>query len=155
MVIPTFIIVVGIFAFLFLYHTITRNKVAKLNSLASKKQSVKSKYEFMFNYRRELKKELEEKEKQLTTLRNNQEGIKTISVDDLDVEEIDDNEKVSRYLIQHGKITMEQNIKVLQKMEILHLDYLGVCMTLGFIDLKTAKQAIKVNKIHTKSMTFD
>jgi hypothetical protein len=155
MMIQTAALGIGILAFLFLYQVITRNKVSKMNSLTMQKQNAQSKYEFMLNHKRELKKELEEKKRKLATLRNNQQGIKTISADDLEIEDIDENEKVSRYLIQHGKITMEQNIKVLKKMEILQMDYLGICITLGFIDLKTAKQALKVNKIHSKSTAFD
>ena len=108
----------------------------------------------MMDQTKMLKKECEEKERQLTTLRNNQEGIKTISLEDLDIEDIDENEKVSRYLIQEGKITMEQNEKVLQKMNILQMDYLGVCMTLGFINLDTAKKAIKINKIISRTIAF-
>ncbi|MBI9079105.1 MAG: hypothetical protein JEY79_05125 [Pseudodesulfovibrio sp.] len=115
MMIPTVALGIGILAFLFLYQVISRNKVSKMNSLAMQKQNAQSKYEFMLNHKRELKKELEEKKRKLATLRNNQQGIKTISSDDLEIKDIDDNEKVSRYLIQHGKITMEQNIKVLKK----------------------------------------
>jgi len=155
MIVPIIILALAAGIFLFLYRAISMNKTAELNSLATQKQTLKGKYQFMVNHRKELKQELEKKEKQLITLQNNQEGIKTVSIADLAAEDVDENEKVSRYLIQEGKITMEQNEKVLQKMEILQMDYIGVCMTLGYIDIKTAKNAIKINKIHSKSEGFN
>ncbi|WP_229593744.1 hypothetical protein [Pseudodesulfovibrio sediminis] len=127
------------------------NKTTNLNTLSQEHQKVQSKYEFMVKHKKELIKELAEKEKALTSLRNNREGLKTISADDLDLNEADENEKVSRYLISQGKITMEQNEKVLKKMDVLKLDYLGVCLALGLIDIKTGKQAIKANKVHSRS----
>ena len=154
MILPIIILIVIVGVFLFIYQMISQNKIFKLNALAAQKKTAKSKYEFMMDQTKVLKKECEEKERQLTTLRNNQEGIKTISLEDLDIEDIDENEKVSRYLIQEGKITMEQNEKVLQKMNILQMDYLGVCMTLGFINLDTAKKAIKINKIISRTIAF-
>jgi sortase (surface protein transpeptidase) len=154
MLIPLLILIVAIFIFLLIYRAISQNKISKENELETQKKTAKSNYEFMRNQKKELTEELQEKERQLTTLYNNQEGIKTISIKDLDVEEVDEKEKVGRYLLQGGKITLEQNEKVLQKMELLQMDYLGVCMTLGFIDLETAKKAIKVNKIHTRTIAI-
>ena len=154
MIIPIIILAIVAGVFLLIYRTISQDKVSKLRALESQKKTAKSKYEFMLAQKRELQKESEEKGKQLISLQNNQEGIKTISLDDLDVEEVDESEKVSRYLIQEGKITVEQNEKVLKKMDILQMDYLGVCITLGFINLDTAKRAIKVNKVISRTIAF-
>lgn len=155
MILPILVLIVGVGIFLFLYRAISLNKISELSRLTTKQENLKNKYDFLLNQKRELKKEIENKKRDLTTLRNNQDGIKTISVEDLDVEDVDENEKVSRYLIQEGKITMEQNEKVLQKMEVLQMDYIGVCMTLGYINLDTAKKAIKINKVVSKSVSFD
>lgn len=154
MILPIIIIAALIFVFLFIFRAISQNKLSILTALEAQRKSAKSKYDFMLSQKRELTREIKDKERQLATLRNNQQGIKTISVADLDVKEIDENEKVSMYLIQEGKITMEQNEKVLQKMGILQMDYLGVCMTLGYIDLDTAKKAIKVNKVVSRTIAF-
>ncbi len=81
-----------------------KKKVSEKFSLENKKQSAQNKYEFMVGHRRSLKEELADKERQLQTLRNSQEGIKTISASDLDISDVSDDEKVSRYLIQEGKI---------------------------------------------------
>ena len=144
-------VVIGAIALFFILNKISTDRVTEIRSLESKKNSMMSKYEFMIKQRRELRKEIEDKERQLATLRNSEFGIKTISASDLDIVEVDDNEKVSRYLLQDGKITLEQNERVLQKMDVLQMDYLGTCLTLGFINLDTAKKAIKINKITTKS----
>lgn len=154
MIIPIIILATVAGVFLLIYRTISQDKVSKLKALESQRKTAKNKYEFVLDQKRELQKESEEKGKQLITLQNSEEGIKTISLDDLNVEEVDESEKVSRYLLQEGKITAEQNEKVLQKMDILQMDYLGVCMTLGFIDLDTAKRAIKVNKVISRTIAF-
>lgn len=152
MLFPLLIFFTAVIIFLYLYRNISLNKITETNSFQTKIENLKQKYEFMRGRKRELERELKDKKRQLATLRNNQEGIRTISADDLDVEEIDENEKVSRFLIQEGKITLEQNEKVLKKMEVLQLDYIGVCMTLGYIDIETAKRVIKINKIASKSI---
>ncbi|WP_281762424.1 hypothetical protein [Pseudodesulfovibrio nedwellii] len=105
----------------------------------------------MVKHRKELKAELEEKIQRLTRLRNNQEGVKIISSDDLNIEDVDDTEKISRYLLQNSKITLEQNERALKKMEILKMDFLAVCLALGFVDMETSKQALKANNIQLKS----
>lgn len=135
----------------FVYRSISQKGSSELNALENKRVALYQRYEFMVNQRKSLRTEVKDKERQVATLRNSQHGIKTISASDLDIEETDENEKVSRYLLQEGKITLEQNEKVLKKMGILQMDYLGVCLTLGFIDIEVAKKAIKINKIRTKS----
>ncbi len=151
---PLIILAAGLFIFFYFYRGITQKKVSEKFSLENKKQSAQNKYEFMVGHRRSLKEELADKERQLQTLRNSQEGIKTISASDLDISDVSDDEKVSRYLIQEGKISLEQNEKVLNKMDTLQMDFLGTCLTLGFIDAKTAQKAIKINKVasHLKGL---
>jgi len=131
--------------------SISHDKAIKISELISKKAALKNRFESLRLQKRELKRSIDDKERQLATLRNRQEGIRTVSSKDLDIEDVDQNEKVSRYLIQEGKISLEQNEKVLQKMEIMQMDYLGSCIALGFIDIETAKKAIKINKVATKS----
>ena len=155
MIIPLTILGVGIVALALFLHSVSRFKISEINSLENQRVTLKGKFDFMISQRRELRKEVEDKERQLATLRNNQEGIKTISARDLDIVDVDENEKVSRYLIQEGKITLEQNEKVLQKMEIMQMDYIGSCLALGYIDLNTAKKAVKINKISSKSAAFN
>ncbi len=105
----------------------------------------------MMSQRDQLRKEVEAKERQLATLRNNGEGIKAISTNALNMGEEDDTKKVGLYLVQEGKITLEQNEKVLNNMAIMQMDYLGSCRALGFIDIYTAKEASRITKIKTKT----
>ena len=92
------------------------------------------------------------KENELATLRNSQEGIKTISSRDLNLAESKDSpdDKVSRYLVQKGLISLEQSEKVTGKMKTLQMDFLGTCLTLGYIDLDTAKATLKATKVTSK-----
>lgn len=151
MLVPITIVTIAAVGLFLILNKISTNRVAKINALETKYRSLMAKYEFMIGQRKDLRKEVEDKERQVATLRNSENGIKTISAHDLDIVDIDDNEKVSRYLIQEGRISLEQNEKVLQKMDILQMDYIGTCLALGFIDLETAKKAIKINKVTSKS----
>lgn len=152
MIIPITILVIGAVALFLITSKISASRVEKIRALEKTKRSLHSKFEFLLNQKREMNREIEDKERQATTLRNSQHGgIKPVSASDLDIEDIDDNQKVSRYLIQEGKITLEQNETVLQKMGLMQMDYIGACLALGFIDINTAKKAIKLNKISSKS----
>ncbi|BDQ36529.1 hypothetical protein SYK_08890 [Pseudodesulfovibrio nedwellii] len=151
MTIPLIILCLTVLIFIFLLRMISQYKISNLNFLSNEQQKIQSKYDFMVKHRKELKAELEEKIQRLTRLRNNQEGVKIISSDDLNIEDVDDTEKISRYLLQNSKITLEQNERALKKMEILKMDFLAVCLALGFVDMETSKQALKANNIQLKS----
>lgn len=151
MTIPLIILCLTVLIFIFLLRMISQYKISNLNFLSNEQQKIQSKYDFMVKHRKELKAELEEKIQRLTRLRNNQEGVRIISSDDLNIEDVDDTEKISRYLLQNSKITLEQNERALKKMEILKMDFLAVCLALGFVDMETSKQALKANNIQLKS----
>jgi len=133
--------------FFLIYRAISRNKIDQLTSLSSQKRSIKEKYSSSLKRRNELKNELAGKKDSLDLLLQpqKQKEINASPIKKIDPNKNKNHEKISRYLIQRGKITMEQNLKVLKKMETLQMDYLSVCMTLGFIDLDTTKQAIEMS----------
>lgn len=118
----------------------------ELGALESRNRAVRAKYEAVLARKRDLARELEDKERALAGLRTNVEGIKTISAHDLDIDGSDETERVSRYLLSQGKLSLEQSQKAQDKMTTLQMDYLAVCLTLGFIDLNTAKAASKIAK---------
>lgn len=145
----TILILLGVILF-YVINKISTIRLEEINALEDKRKSLINRYEYMVNQCNDLQNQVIAKERQLTTLRNNETGIKTISANDLDMSELDENEKISRYLIQEGKITLEQHEKTIQKMDVLQMDYLGTCLALGFIDLQTAKKTMKINKISIK-----
>lgn len=151
MTIPLIILCLILLIFTLLIRTISQYKTSNLNSLSNEKQKIQSKYDFMVKHRKELKAQLEKKTQRLARLKNNQEGVRIISSDDLNFDDVDDTEKISRYLLQNGKISLEQNERALKKMEILKMDFLAVCLALGFVDMETGKQALKANNIQLKS----
>ncbi|ADU62321.1 MAG: hypothetical protein KUA35_02225 [Pseudodesulfovibrio sp.] len=118
----------------------------ELGALETRNRAVRAKYEAVLARKRDLTRELEDKEHALASLRNNGEGIKAISTHDLDMDGSDETERVSRYLLSQGKVSLEQSQKAQDKMGTLQMDYLAVCLTLGFIDLSTAKAASKIAK---------
>jgi hypothetical protein len=111
-----------------------------------RKRNIQEKHDFILAKKKELTAVLADKERELATLRNSGDGIKAISTRDLETKDVDENEKISRYLLAQGKITLEQSQKAFDKMNTLQMDYLAVCLTMGFIDLETAKAAAKVGK---------
>jgi len=135
-----------------LYRTITMSHTFQMNALEDRRQRITNQYEFLRNQKQELLKEVARKENELATLRNSQEGIKTISSRDLNLAESKDSpdDKVSRYLVQKGLISLEQSEKVTGKMKTLQMDFLGTCLTLGYIDLDTAKATLKATKVTSK-----
>lgn len=145
MMVPLTALAIGVILFLFFYRTISLNKISELNKLSLQKHNLQEKYDFLRNQKKELQKDIEKKKQEFLTLQNNQEGIRTVSSEDLPAEENNGNEQISQFLIKKGKITLEQNEKVLKKMSVLQMDYLGVCVALGIIDITTAKQAMQAN----------
>jgi len=137
MIIPLILLFVSAAVAVFLFRLISQSKISSMNSLSNHRQKVENKYEYLIKRKNDLRADLAKKEKQLTSLKNNQDGIKTLTADELNINEEDEDEKISRFLISSGKITMEQNEKALQKMAILKMDYLATCMALGYIDLET------------------
>jgi len=146
------ILILAAFGLMFMFRSISMARTLRINALEEMRQEVNNKYEFLREQKQDLVKTLAEKENQLSTLRNSQDGIKTVSARELNLADAKDSpdEKVSSYLIKLGAITMEQNEKVRTKMKTLNMDFLGTCLTLGYVDLETAKKAIKANQIeHT------
>lgn len=155
MLVPLSALIIASIGLFIILNKISTNRAAEIRRLENKRRSLMRKYDFMQNQRRELRKEVEDKERQVATLRNSADGIKTVSASDLELGDTDENEKVSRYLIQEGKITLEQNEKVLRKMDVLQMDYVGTCLALGFIDIDTAKKTLKINKVTSKSPSLN
>ena len=129
--------------FLVIFRLISQHRVTTISRLTSQQQEVQTRYDFMVSQKKELKKEAADKEQKLATLKNRSQGIKAISAEDLNGEEEDTTVKISRYLVSQGMITMEQNEQALKKMEVMKMDFLSICLTLGFIDLEASKSALK------------
>lgn len=129
--------------FFVVFRLISKHRTLTLTALQNEQHELTTKHEILAALRRELQRELAEKKTLLASLQNRNTPLPGISIDDLDVVETDESATYSRYLLNQKKITLEQNERVLQKMDILKMDYLGVCMALGFIDLATSQQAQK------------
>lgn len=147
MTIPIILLVVCMLGLFFFLKGNSQRRISEMNALEDEKNSLQSKYDFMVEQRRELKKLIEDKENELSRLKRGQEGIQTYTTKEMNLGEVDECDKVSRYLIKEGKITLEQDEKAKTKMETLKMDYLGACLTLGYIDIQTAEKAAKINKL--------
>jgi len=123
-----------------------------MNELNNRQNDLQTRHQSLRDQKRDLERDLINKEQTLASLRSSQGGIRGITVADLEAAEADENEKIGRYLLNQGKITREQHDRALKKMEILKMDYIGVCMALGFIDLETVRQAEKAGKLSTPTL---
>lgn len=146
MAIPLILLVVIAVATVFFFRRISYGKITAISELSKRKQSVESKYDYLARKKRELQAELGKKEKRLSTLLNNQEGIRIKTTAEMGIQEESPDERISSLLISMGKISLEQNEKILQKMEMLKMDYLGTCITLGYLDRETSEMLLKSQK---------
>jgi predicted nuclease with TOPRIM domain len=141
----------GLFLAIFFvaFRMISKYRYATMNELQNRQNDLETRHHSLREQKRLLDRELVNKEQALATLRSTQGDIRGITVADLEAAEANENEKIGRYLLNQGKITREQHERALKKMEILKMDYIGVCMALGFIDLETGRQAEKAGKLST------
>ncbi|MDC0336234.1 hypothetical protein OAN24_05005 [Pseudodesulfovibrio sp.] len=150
MTIPIIIFVIATVGLFFFLKGNSQKKSTEIQTLESEKHSLQSKYDFMVEQRNELVKLIQDKENELSRLRSGLDGIQTLSTREMNLGEVDESDKVSRYLLKEGIITLEQDDKVRSKMGTMKMDYLAACLTLGIIDLDVAKKAAKINKLATK-----
>ncbi|OIQ51791.1 hypothetical protein BerOc1_00249 [Pseudodesulfovibrio hydrargyri] len=150
----TFSMLFGLFLALFFiaFRMISKYRYATMSELKNRQNELETRHQSLRDQKRDLERDLVSKEQTLATLRSSQGDIRGITVADLEAVESDENEKVGRYLLNKGKITREQHERALKKMDILKMDYIGVCMALGFIDLETGNQAKKAGKLSTPSL---
>jgi len=150
----TFSMLFGLFLAIFFvaFRMISKYRYATMNELNNRQNELETRHQSLRDQKRGLERDLVNKGQALANLRNNQGDIRGITVADLEAAEADENEKIGRYLLNQGKITQEQHDRALKKMEILKMDYIGVCMALGFIDLETVRQAEKASKLSGPSL---
>lgn len=134
------IFAIALILFVFLYRTISLFRVKVCAELRHEQKQIQAWFEAQKERKRELAQELAEKEQLLASLRANHTGYKGISIEALSSDEADDNDKASRHLLSKGLISLEQNESALKKMSILKMDFLSVCMALGYIDLETSRK---------------
>lgn len=127
----------------FLFRMISLGRISAMSRLTKQRQSVESRFNYLTRRKLELKAELTRKERQLETLINNQQGMRIKTAEEMKINEETEDERVSNLLITMGKVSMEQHEKVLQKKDVLKMDYLATCLTLGYIDAETGKKILK------------
>ena len=150
----TFSMLFGLFlAFFFVaFRMISKYRYATMSELHNRQNELETRHQSMRDQKRALEKDMAAKEQALASLKAVTGDIRGISVAELEAAETDENEKIGRYLRNQGKLTKEQHERALKKMEVLKMDYIGVCMALGFIDLETGKQAEKAGKLSTPAL---
>lgn len=134
--------------FFILFRMISKHRYTTLDALQDEQHELTTRHDLLAAQRRDLQREITEKETLLASLRAKDTPLPGASMHDLDMEDEEDSTAAySRYLLTQKKITLEQHERAMQKMSILKMDYLGVCITLGFIDLETSQQAQKAGKL--------
>ncbi|MBG0790073.1 MAG: hypothetical protein H0S80_06195 [Desulfovibrionaceae bacterium] len=145
MVVSSLLLILNAVASLLLFRLISQKKIATLNEITSRKQSLQSKYDFLLGKKLEYTDELATKEKELQTLINNKEGIRIGKAANLDSYLNKEEDMISSYLLTTGTISLEQDHKIRRKKHVLKMSYLATGVTLGFIDLQTSEKLKKGN----------
>ena len=146
MVVPLTLLLIIAVATFFFFRRISHGKINAMSDLSRRRQSVESKYDYLARKKRKLQAELTKKEKRLASLINNQQGIRIKTAAEMNIEETNPDERIGSLLISMDKISVEQNEKVRRKMEVLKMDYLSTCFTLGYIDRETSEKILKSHK---------
>lgn len=147
MTIPLILLVVCVAGLFFFLKSNSQRRIAEINRLEDERHALQNKYDYMVEQRKELLKLIDDKENELAAVKRGQTGIQSYTAKEMDLGEVDESDKVSRYLLKEGKLTLEQDDKARKQMATLKMDYLGACLTLGYIDINTAKKAAKINKL--------
>ena len=142
------ITVTGVLLFSFAWYSISRSRDVELESLRTRLEDLEKQCEAMETNRDSLKEILGDKEAILERLQqeNNKKPHSNIELPD----RISDEPDPGAYLIGKGLITLEQHAHAQDKMSSLQMDFISVCLTLGYIDLKTAKKVSTALKVGTK-----
>jgi len=138
------LLLVGVI-FTVLFWSISKHRQESVSRLIVEKQAVQDRYNALVHQKKGLTQKVDKLERKAKALRTDTPFIETVEIAHLDMDD-DDTERHSRYLISQGKISLEQNEIALKKMALMKMDYLGVCLSLGFIDLETSKKTTKANK---------
>lgn len=149
MIIPIILLCVGVAAAVFFFRRFSMDKIATISELTKQRQSVEAKYNFLLRRKMDLAAELAKKEKRLTTLLNNQQGMRIKTAAEMDISEESEDERVSNLLLSMGKISLEDNEKIKKKKTLLKMDFLTTALALGFIDGELSKK-IKKDQIRPK-----
>ncbi|GAB7023474.1 hypothetical protein [Salidesulfovibrio brasiliensis] len=142
------------------YRAIVNGMRTRLRELAVEEREIEERYLHLSRRKKQLDKELKELETQAILTQ------KDISAANyaMEMEEIgqdrksqgisdEDTKRASEYMISKGLITIDQNERAMNKMEAMNMDFLGVCITLGYIDLETAKNVVKTLGIHHSTLS--
>ena len=131
---------------IFLYFAIYRRKERAYNELKATHKAAKVRFKRLKAQRRDLLRELKEKKIALVACRAEDDGIKSVSASDLASSHVDETEAAAALLVQQGKIDTAQRDKALSKMDAMNMDFVGTCLTLGFIDVDCAQRTLKLIK---------
>lgn len=130
----------------------------RLRNLAVEERDVEERYLHLSRRKKQLSKELKDLENR-AILTQTDISSASHATEDIDYGEADsklndqDMRRASEYMISKGVITIDQNEKAMSKMEAMNMDYLGVCITLGYIDIEVAKNVVKALGIHHSTLS--
>lgn len=152
---PLLLSIISVGVLVLLVKNMRASMIETLKELVLEEREIEEKYLFTQRRNRELKKEFKDMEVALTLLKNDLGSIPAPSEADPEETEEEETERVSQYMLSKGLITAEQNEKALDKMSILSMDFLGICLTLGYIDLEKAKGIVKTLELHQSPLSAE
>lgn len=133
----------------------------RIRALAEEEREVEERYLHLSRRKKQLQNELKELKNRAVLARKDisfaehqpeeKEPIKDTPQDRNDP----DLQRAAEYMINKGLITIDQSERAINKMEAMNMDYLGVCITLGYVDMEAAKGVVKAIGLHHSTLSTD
>lgn len=155
MILTIGITVVLMLILLALVQSMRSNMRAELRRLVEEEKAIEEKYLFSKRKNSELKKEIKALEVSLTLHEHNIQSVDIPFEKNPNATESDETMRVSQYMLTHGMLTVEQNENALNKVKNMRMDFIGICLTLGYIDLNKAKGIIKALGLHQSPLSAE
>ncbi|WP_147821215.1 hypothetical protein [Salidesulfovibrio onnuriiensis] len=150
------IIIISVAVLFLLIKSMRAAMRSKLKQLLAEESDIEEKLLYAQRRNKELKKEIKTLEQQITMAEHDMRPVDLPPIEtDKPPTRKEEAERLSQYMLSHGMLTVEQAEKALKKMSSLRMDYLGVCLTLGFIDLNKAKAIVKTQSIYHSPLSAE
>ena len=141
---PLVLLALSVGVYIFLRYVVSRRKEIAYDALKAEHKAAKNRLKNLIRQRKALKRDLKRKKLQLAAARREDAGFQSVSASDLSGSDADETEAAAVLLVQQGMIDERQRDNALSKMHAMRMDFVGTCLTLGYIDVTCAQKTKKL-----------
>ncbi|WP_018124580.1 hypothetical protein [Desulfovibrio oxyclinae] len=161
MVLPLIIFGISLLLTVWIYRSMMNSMRNRIRALVSEEREAEERYLHLSRRKKTLQRELKDLKNRAVLARKDislaehqaedREPIKDTPQDRNDP----DLQRAAEYMINKGLITIDQSERAINKMEAMNMDYLGVCITLGYVEMEAAKGVVKAIGLHHSTLSAD